>query len=310
MEARARRHAGPAEPVLAVPRPLEAPRQGLTFSPVVVVAALLTVLHRRVRGLPRRPARPVRQAADARRDRRPSTAVVEVDEDATQYTLAGTSDARARRSRSRRPAASSRTGSSADAAGRWTADVTLRRGRNEFAISALDPETGKPSEDTAKVFITVPFLVLEAPTLTVESAGGGREVRERRDPGQGHHDERENVAVSRRLHGPRRGPARLGRARRAGKGAKVGPKTVTVDARTARSRRRSSLSTGKWQVTVTATSAEGKTTTLTRESRSATRASTSCVEIKNGRAWLKVWVDGKVSKVTGTAGKVSARARC
>src|SRR6478752_686367 len=29
----------PAEPVLAVPRPLEAPRQGLTFSPVVVIAA-------------------------------------------------------------------------------------------------------------------------------------------------------------------------------------------------------------------------------------------------------------------------------
>ena len=34
----------PVEPVLAVPKPLAAPRQGLTFSPVVVVAALLTVL--------------------------------------------------------------------------------------------------------------------------------------------------------------------------------------------------------------------------------------------------------------------------
>ena len=34
----------PAEPVLAVPRPIESPRQGLTFSPAVVVAALLTVL--------------------------------------------------------------------------------------------------------------------------------------------------------------------------------------------------------------------------------------------------------------------------
>src|SRR5512143_998827 len=34
----------PAEPVLAIPKPLVAPRQGLTFSPVVIVAALLTVL--------------------------------------------------------------------------------------------------------------------------------------------------------------------------------------------------------------------------------------------------------------------------
>ena len=28
------------------------------------------------------------------------------------------------------------------------------------------------------------------------------------------------------------------------------------------------------------------------------------LEIKNSRAWVKVWVDGKVSKVTGSAGKV------
>src|SRR3954449_2247580 len=32
------------EPALAVPKPLAAPRQGFTFSPVIIVAALLTVL--------------------------------------------------------------------------------------------------------------------------------------------------------------------------------------------------------------------------------------------------------------------------
>ena len=56
----------PAEPVLAVPKPLAAPRQGLTFSPVIVVAALLTSCYRRVRRLHRRPARAVREAADPR----------------------------------------------------------------------------------------------------------------------------------------------------------------------------------------------------------------------------------------------------
>src|SRR5829696_4488083 len=35
---------GPSAPVIAVPRPLVAPRRGLTFSPGVVVAALLTVV--------------------------------------------------------------------------------------------------------------------------------------------------------------------------------------------------------------------------------------------------------------------------
>ena len=56
------------EAVLDVPRPLQAPRQGLTFSPVIVVAALLTILIGVFARVPRHPARPVRQAADARRD--------------------------------------------------------------------------------------------------------------------------------------------------------------------------------------------------------------------------------------------------
>src|SRR6185503_1347247 len=35
---------GPPEPVIAVPRPLHPPRRGLTFSPGVIVAALVTVI--------------------------------------------------------------------------------------------------------------------------------------------------------------------------------------------------------------------------------------------------------------------------
>jgi hypothetical protein len=64
------------------------------------------------------------------------------------------------------------------------------------------------------------------------------------------------------------------------------------------------LSTGAWQLTVTATSAEGKAVTLTRNVAITYKGVNLVVEIKNGRAWLKVWVDGKVSKVTGSAGTV------
>jgi Glucodextranase, domain B len=88
-----------------------------------------------------------------------------------------------------------------------------------------------------------------------------------------------------------------------GKGAKVGPKTVKVDS-DGSFETPLGLSTGNWQLTVSATSPEGKSTTLTRDISIRYKGVTLVVEIKNGRAWIKVWVDGKVSKVTGTAGKV------
>ena len=64
------------------------------------------------------------------------------------------------------------------------------------------------------------------------------------------------------------------------------------------------LSAGKWQIVVTATSAEGKAITLTRNVAIVYKGVNLVVSIKGSTAWLKVWVDGKVSKVTGAAGQV------
>jgi hypothetical protein len=64
------------------------------------------------------------------------------------------------------------------------------------------------------------------------------------------------------------------------------------------------LTTGKWSLTVTASNAEGKTQALTRNVTVAYRGVNLVVEIKGGRAWIKVWVDGKVDKEIGAAGKV------
>ena len=69
------------------------------------------------------------------------------------------------------------------------------------------------------------------------------------------------------------------------------------------------LSTGNWQIMVTATSAEGKAVTLTRNVTIQYKGVNLVVTIEGGRAWLKVWVDGKVSKVTGTAGTIYSPAR-
>jgi hypothetical protein len=286
--------------VLDVPRPLQAPRQRITFSPVIVVAALLAVLigvfavYLGIQLV--RFAKPPTLAVTS-----PVTAVVEVAEDATEFTLTGTSTpqatvtiAEAAREQPYRV--------SADASGRWTADVQLRRGRNEFTISALDPETMKPSENTEKVFITVPFLVLEAPTLTVDSPADGAQFENGAIPVKGSTTNASTVAVSAAYTGPVEGqPAAVAPA--GGKGAKVGPKSVKV-ASDGSFETPLGLSTGKWQLTVTATSPEGKSTTLTRDISIRYQGVTLVVEIKHGRAWIKVWVDGKVSKVTGTAGKV------
>src|SRR3954462_11041780 len=77
------------EPALAVPNPLAAPRQGFTFSPVVIVAALLTVLIavfavyigiQLVRFA--KPPTP--------RLTNPPQAVVDVDGETTSYVLRGT----------------------------------------------------------------------------------------------------------------------------------------------------------------------------------------------------------------------------
>ena len=64
------------------------------------------------------------------------------------------------------------------------------------------------------------------------------------------------------------------------------------------------LTTGRWSLTVTASSDEGKTTSLTRNVTVAYKGVNLVVRIKGGRAWIKVWVDGKVDKKVGAAGTV------
>ena len=77
------------EPVIVVPRPIAAPRKGLTFSPAIIVAAIMTVavaafaiyLAMQIQRYVEPPTIGVTQ---------PPTAVVDVDEAATSYVLRGT----------------------------------------------------------------------------------------------------------------------------------------------------------------------------------------------------------------------------
>lgn len=295
-----RERGDPREPqaVIAVPRPLVAPRPGLTFSPSLVVFALLMVAvlafaaYLGVQLL--RFAKPPTIAVTD-----PAVAVVDVDESATEYVLEGTTNPGATVSIAT-PGRDPYT-VSADADGAWAAAVELRRGRNQFEVSAVDPETGKRSEEAVSLFITVPFLVIEAPTLSVDQPAEGATFENGAIPIQGRTTNADSVVVSARY---------TGTVEPAAEGAEAPappptPKPVTVEVGPDGAFSTPyELTTGRWAVTVTASSPEGKTTSLTRNVAVAFKGVNLVVSIKGGKAWIKVWVDGKIDEDIGVAGKV------
>jgi hypothetical protein len=145
----------------------------------------------------------------------PATAVIDVDESTTTYTLEGTTLPGATVSIAtpgRDPYQVTRLSD-----GAWSAAVDLRRGRNQFDISAVDPDTGKHSDDTMHVFITVPFLQVEAPTLSVDQPADGASFANGAIPIAGKATNATSVVVAPKWLGssgrPGRGPADTAPAR-------------------------------------------------------------------------------------------------
>ncbi|HEV8403300.1 MAG TPA: helix-turn-helix domain-containing protein [Candidatus Limnocylindrales bacterium] len=287
-----------AAPAIVVPKPIAAPRQGLTFSPSLIVVAVLTVvvlafgayLAVQVLRFTKPPTVSVTQ---------PSTAVIDVDDTTTTYTLEGSS----------LPGATVSIATpgrdpllvTAGSTGAWAADVDLRRGRNQFDVSAVDPDTGKHSEETIHLFITVPFLVIEAPTLTVDQPAEGASFENGAIPVAGHATNASSVVVTATYAGPAGPPASGG----ATPAPPATPPSVTVPvADDGTYSTPYELTTGHWTLTVTAKSAEGKTASLTRNVTVAFKGVNLVLTIKGGRAWVKVWVDGKIDPGVGAAGQV------
>jgi hypothetical protein len=202
-------------------------------------------------------------------------------------------------------------------------DVDLRRGRNQFDVGAVDPETGKPAETTARIFITVPFLVIEAPTLNLDSPAEGSQFENGAIPVKGTTTNAKSVAVAANLVASAPGapappptptpvpatpvPASPGTGSPAPAptpaGPTIGPVTVDVSA-DGSFETPLDLSAGSWQIVVTATSAEGKAVTLTRNVSIQYKGVNLVVSVRGSRAWLKIWVDGRISALTGTAGTI------
>ena len=283
------------QPVIVIPRPITTPRKGLTFSPAVVVAAIMTVavaafgvyLVLQIQRYVEPPTIAVTQ---------PPTAVIDVDEATESYTLRGTT----------LPGATVMIVSpswdqalpiTASSTGSWSVEVDLRRGRNQFDISATDPQTQKKSDDTRRIFITVPFRVIETPSLSIDQPAEGATFENGAIPVQGTTANARQVVVSATYTAPAKGNANAA--------APPNPAPVTVAvAEDGTFNAPFELTTGRWSLTVTASNAEGKTTALTRNVTVAYKGVTLVIQIKAGRAWIKVWVDGKVDKKLGAAGSV------
>ena len=64
------------------------------------------------------------------------------------------------------------------------------------------------------------------------------------------------------------------------------------------------LTTGRWAITVTASNAQGTTSSSqTRHVTVAYKGVNLVVTVKGGSAWVKVWVDGQLDPSVGRAGK-------
>lgn len=289
-----------ATPVIAVPRPIAAPRQGLTFSPSILVVALLTVfvlafgayLALQIMRFAKPPSIAVTE---------PRSAVLEVDEDVTRYTLRGVT----------LPGATVSIATpgrdpyqiSAGPDGEWATEVDLRRGRNQFDVSAVDPETGKRSEETIRLFITVPFLEIESPTLAVDQPAEGTTYENGAIPVAGRASNATSVEVSAEYVGPST-PTAEGVASPAPPAV---PAPITIEVADDGSFSTPyELTAGTWKITVTASNPQGRSSALTRTVTVVFRGVNLVVNVEGGRAWLKVWVDGRLDPMLGAAGSVIA----
>jgi hypothetical protein len=66
------------------------------------------------------------------------------------------------------------------------------------------------------------------------------------------------------------------------------------------------LTAGRWSITVTATSPEGKSASLTRTVTVAYKGVNLVISVKGSPTWLKVWVDGVVDPALGSSGRTIA----
>lgn len=294
-----------APATIEVRRPLTAPGRGLAFSPSIVVAALMTAgivafgfyMALQLLRFAKPPSLTVTQ---------PATALVDAAGTDTTYLLEGASSPGSSVSVAT-PGRDQpyRTVTGAD--GTWSIQVDLRRGRNQFDITAVDPDTGKTTNTPREVVITVPFVAVQAPSLSVAQPADGTTFQNGAIPVEGTTTAGTKVVVSATWLGPvagqAPGPSAGPSLKPAATPAAPTPVTVTAAADGSFSTPLE-LTAGRWSITITASSDQGKAAAVTRTVSVAYKGVNLVVTIKGGSAWLKVWLDGTIAPSVTVAGQV------
>jgi len=300
---RERGNVAPPKTVLTIPKPIAQPRPGLQFSPGIVIAALLTVLIVAIGvwlgiQVMRFAKPPTLEVTN------PREATVQLTQDATSFTLEGTSIPGA--SISVELAGGTRQ-ATADSTGAWSMTVDVRRGKNEFKIDATDPDTGKHAEEPVMVVLTVPFTPTEAPTLSINQPADGTTFENGAIAVEGTAANATEVSIVATYEGPASGAPAASHGSSTGPSGPPGPAPITVrvadDGTWNTGDSPLQLTTGKWSITVTASNAQGKSASLTRHVAVAYKGVNLVVTIKGGNAWIKVWVDGQLDPTVGRAGR-------
>ncbi len=288
----------PVEPAIVVPRPITAPRRGIVLGPGIIVAALVSLAALAIIAyigfqLLRFSEPPPLAVTD------PPTAVMEVAEETTSYTLRGTTVANGEVSIGAPGREVVRVLAGGD--GAWRTVVDLRRGENRFVVSATDPSTGKEAVSPVQIVITVPFAQVAAPTLELSSPEDGLSVENGAIPVRGTTTDATSASMSAAYLGP--SPGQVDTPATTPAAVPAAPVALADDGTFATS---IDLTEGRWTVTVTAAGVEGKSTTLTRDVTVVYQGISVVIEIKEQRTWLRISVDGVVSPETGAGGKVYA----
>jgi hypothetical protein len=144
------------------------------------------------------------------------------------------------------------------------------------------------------VVITVPFLEVQAPTLTVTTPVDGTKYGNGAIAVEGSTTNATSVTLNATYLG-KPGSAAASAAPPAGPGAPSSQgSTIDVASDGTFTFPPLELTAGRWSITVTASSDQGQTASLTRNVEVAFSGVNLVVTIKGGPAWIKVWVDGKL----------------
>ena len=317
------------EPAIVPLRPMAEPARPLTFSPSVIVAALMTFgviafgIYLSVQLL--RYAKPPELSVTS-----PSPASITVAETLTTYRIAGTATPGALISVTA-PGRDQPYRVNALPDGSWSIDVDLRRGQNRFDVMATSPDTGKQADQPRQIVITVPFAAVQAPTLTVTQPVDGATYSNGAIPVEGTTTNATSVTISAErvtgtpggsptpshAPGPTPKPTPTPRPTTTPKpagtpkpGTSPGPgASPPATGTTFPVEQDGSFSTpleltqGQWLITITATSEQGQTASITRTVTVAYKGVTLVVSVQGGNAWIKVWVDGSLAPGTSQAGR-------